>query len=491
MAIIKPDSTVGGSSILTQSEVGSINASNLSRANISSDSLKILTLSSSSDNFNIYEINYTNGLSSHAFNNTPYYSISVSSSNIDEGSDLTVTVTTVNVVNGTTLYWDTDRSSDFTTSSGDFIISGITGSFTITPTEDAITEGTETFTVRIRTGSPNGTIVATSNSININDTSLTPSGSQLFTVHTDINPNYQSFVVPTGVTSINIFAVGAGGGGSHGRYSAGSGAGGGGGGYVEVSDLAVTPGATFYFLIGSPGVGGSLTTSSPYKTVNGPSSHYPQSGTETGAVSGGNTVISYNGDPAYVSQSTYIIVAGSGQGAGLSSAGAQGGSATLGSSTYVTDNASSYTTLNGTSGVSSSTSTTPGEGGGAGYGGNGGYGIGNFHRSNGGWDYYKAARGGLGGGMRLLGGTTLGNNGANAPAMGFTSPYNYTGAGDGYDGGDSAFGVDGYGGGGGGGTGGQIRNQNIISSSGYSYQHRWYLGHSGLDGEQGGLRFSW
>lgn len=488
MAIIKPDSTVGGSSILKQSDIGSSNSSNLYRSNISSDSLKILTLSNSSDNFSIYEINYSNGLSSHAFNNTPYYSISVSPSSIDEGSNLTVTVTTTNVANGTTLYWDTDRSSDFTVSSGNFTITGITGSFTITPTEDTITEGTETFIVRIRTGSTNGTIVATSNSININDTSITPSGSQLFTDHTDITPGYQSFVVPTGVTSINIFAVGAGGGGSHGRYSYGSGAGGGGGGYVEVTNLAVTAGETFYFQIGRPGSGGTITTSSPYETVNGSSSHYPQSGTESGGMSGGNTVISYTGDPTYVNQSTYIIVAGSGHGAGYSTLGAQGGSATLGSSTYVADNASSYTALNGSSGVSSSSSTTPGGGGGAGYGGDGGYGIGNFHRSSGGYNYYKAARGGLGGGMRLLGGTNSGSNGTNAPAMGFTSPYNYTGAGDGGDGG--TVGGDGYGGGGGGGTGGQIRNQNIISG-GSSYTYRWYLAHSGLDGGQGGLRFSW
>ena len=172
MAIIKPDSTVGGSSILTESEVGSIKANNLDRSNISSDSLKVLTLSNSSDNFSVYEINYSNQLSSDAFNTS--YSVSVSPSSIDEGSNLTVTVTTTNVVNGTTLYWDTNRPSDFTTSSGSFTISGATGSFIITPTEDATTEGTESFIVRIRIGSTSGTIVSTSSSININDTSMSP-----------------------------------------------------------------------------------------------------------------------------------------------------------------------------------------------------------------------------------------------------------------------------------------------------------------------------
>lgn len=172
MAIIKPDSTIGGSSILTQSEVGSIKANNLARSNISTDSLKVLTLSDSSDNFSIYEINYSNQLSSDAFNTS--YSVSVSPSSIDEGSNLTVTVTTTYIADGTTLYWDTNRPSDFTTSSGSFTISGATGSFIITPTEDATTEGTEAFTVRIRTESTTGTIVSTSNSININDTSISP-----------------------------------------------------------------------------------------------------------------------------------------------------------------------------------------------------------------------------------------------------------------------------------------------------------------------------
>ena len=172
MAIIKPDSTIGGSSILTQSEVGSIKANNLARSNISTDSLKVLTLSDSSDNFSIYEINYSNQLSSDAFNAS--YSVSVSPSSIDEGSNLTVTVTTTNVANGTILYWDTDSPSDFTTSSGSFTINSSTGSFIITPTEDATTEGTESFTVRIRIGSTTGTIVSTSNSININDTSISP-----------------------------------------------------------------------------------------------------------------------------------------------------------------------------------------------------------------------------------------------------------------------------------------------------------------------------
>ncbi len=199
MAIIKPDSTIGGSSILTQSEVGSVKANNLSRSNISTDSLKVLTLSNSSDNFSIYEINYSNQLSSDAFNTS--YSVSISPSSIDEGSNLTVTVTTTLVPDGTTLYWDTDRPSDFTTSSGSFTISGSTGSFIITPTEDATTEGTESFTVRIRLESTTGAIVSTSNSININDTSISPATYTAVPSVTSINQG-SSMTVTVNTTNV-------------------------------------------------------------------------------------------------------------------------------------------------------------------------------------------------------------------------------------------------------------------------------------------------
>jgi hypothetical protein len=56
--------------------------------------------------------------------------------------------------------------------SGSFIIANNTGSFTVSPNVDFTTEGAETFTISIRTGSITGPIVATSNTITINDTSI-------------------------------------------------------------------------------------------------------------------------------------------------------------------------------------------------------------------------------------------------------------------------------------------------------------------------------
>ena len=97
---------------------------------------------------------------------------------INEGSSGTFNLDTTNISNGTTLYWSinhtTTTSADFSATSGSFTINSNTGSFNITPSADSLTEGGETFTVSILTGSPTGTIVTTSNSVTVNDTSTTP-----------------------------------------------------------------------------------------------------------------------------------------------------------------------------------------------------------------------------------------------------------------------------------------------------------------------------
>ena len=104
----------------------------------------------------------------------PTYSIS-SSSSVNEGSTLSVTVNTTGVSNGTTLYWslldDTSSNSDFSNQDGSFSINSNTGNFTVPIVADGITEGSERFRIRIRTGSVSGTIVKTSGYVTINDTS--------------------------------------------------------------------------------------------------------------------------------------------------------------------------------------------------------------------------------------------------------------------------------------------------------------------------------
>lgn len=102
------------------------------------------------------------------------YAISAASSSINEGSALGFTVSTQGVPDSTTLYWTVSSAADFSASSGSFTITNNSGIFSVTPTADSITEGSETFTVSVRTGSSSGDIVATSSTITINDTSITP-----------------------------------------------------------------------------------------------------------------------------------------------------------------------------------------------------------------------------------------------------------------------------------------------------------------------------
>jgi hypothetical protein len=102
------------------------------------------------------------------------YSVTPAANNINEGSALTLNVTGDGIANGT-YYWTVNTNAgDFGTSSGSFTITSNVGSFTVTPTADVTTEGSETFTVSIRSGSTSGTVLATTSSITINDASTAP-----------------------------------------------------------------------------------------------------------------------------------------------------------------------------------------------------------------------------------------------------------------------------------------------------------------------------
>lgn len=106
--------------------------------------------------------------------NPQIYNVVPEANNVNEGSSLTFNVSTSNVSNGTTLYWTVTNAGDFNISSGSFTINNNAGSFFVTPAADLTTEGPETFTASIRTGSTSGTIVATSATVTINDTSTAP-----------------------------------------------------------------------------------------------------------------------------------------------------------------------------------------------------------------------------------------------------------------------------------------------------------------------------
>jgi hypothetical protein len=104
----------------------------------------------------------------------PTYAATPAANSINEGSSLTINIATTNVPDATTLYWTATSASDFTNSSGSVTITNNSGSFNVSPIADATTEGVETFTISIRTDSIGGTIVATTDNITINDTSISP-----------------------------------------------------------------------------------------------------------------------------------------------------------------------------------------------------------------------------------------------------------------------------------------------------------------------------
>lgn len=90
----------------------------------------------------------------------PTYSVTAPTT-IEENSTDTINVSTNNVTDGTTLYWTVTPAADFSISYGSFNINNNTGSFTLSPLDDSVTEGDETATIEIRTGSTSGTVVAT------------------------------------------------------------------------------------------------------------------------------------------------------------------------------------------------------------------------------------------------------------------------------------------------------------------------------------------
>lgn len=97
----------------------------------------------------------------------PTFSVVRSVTTLNEGSSITFTINTTNVSDGTTLYYSISgtgiTAGDFTDSTltGSFTINNDTGSVTKTATEDAATEGNETFTFNVREDSVSGTIVGT------------------------------------------------------------------------------------------------------------------------------------------------------------------------------------------------------------------------------------------------------------------------------------------------------------------------------------------
>jgi hypothetical protein len=118
---------------------------------------------------------------------------------INEGSAGSFTVSSSNAPNAT-LFWTVTPTTDFATSEDSFTLSSNSGSFTVTPTADSSTEGAETATIKIRSGSVSGTVLATDTFI-INDTSTSPSASYTVTPPASINEGSSGTI---NITTTNV-----------------------------------------------------------------------------------------------------------------------------------------------------------------------------------------------------------------------------------------------------------------------------------------------
>mgnify|MGYP001248847588 CR=1 FL=1 len=142
---------------------------------------------------------------------TPTYVISPSNTSINEGETFTTTVTTSNVADGTTLYWQLDQHTG-TINAGDFSSGALNGSGTTSSSQfnfqhtvaaDTTTEGEEKFAIVLATDAGFNNIVATSALITINDTS-TDSATPTYALSSNLDPVNEGQFLAITVTTTNV-----------------------------------------------------------------------------------------------------------------------------------------------------------------------------------------------------------------------------------------------------------------------------------------------
>lgn len=417
---------------------------------------------------------------------TPVYEISSSGYSYNEGTTITVNVTTQNEAPGITLYYTVDGTNvtgaDFGSgvTSGTVVTSNNLGSFQLALSNDvSFAEGTETFVINLRTGSTSGPVVATTPTYTIADTSFTPVGQAVFTT-----AGPASFIVPANVNRLSIVAVGAGAGGSGllgptFNFSHG----GGGGGLSYVSNLDVTPGAELNLVVGARGLGGNrsfLGTAGGNSTVQfGAQTLIAHGGapSNTGARANGGNIRTGGGLGGHGGSNTPPIPAVTGVKGG---GGGAGGYAGDGGSGYRNADSQNFA---GIPDVATTPNAATYRWGGNPGGGGGGGGGGNQPTATG--------QAGGGGGVGLLGQGTSGGQSRNAPSP-TTISNTYGIRGKGGSGGADGTNVSttpsaGLGGGGNYGGGGGGTSQNVFPPPFAPINSRSYGG----SGAPGAIRIIW
>ena len=205
------------------------------------------------------------------------YDINPTANIVNEGGTLVVNIALLEILDGTTVYWSVSSAGDFGTSTGTFVVNNDSGSFTVTPTKDLSTEGTETFNITLRRGSASGTVVATFANVQIFDVSLTPTitpaansvdeGSSLSFAVTNLGPNGTYYWTINHVTTANAdfdavngsFSLTGGGAQDNGTGSFS---------LTTVSDRSTEGAQTFTVSVRSGSISGTVIVTSGSITVN-------------------------------------------------------------------------------------------------------------------------------------------------------------------------------------------------------------------------------
>jgi hypothetical protein len=432
---------------------------------------------------------------------TATYALVSSASTVNEGATIVFTLTTSNVANDVTVAYTMTgiQSADIGGESltGTFTVNNNSATLSVVVTADQSADGEETLLLTL-----DG--LSVTSSVIINDSSANPTGSVAF-----YSPGATVWTVPSGVTSIDMVAVGGGGGGMVGRGSDGSGGGGAGGGLAYCNNITVSPGDTFTITVGAGGNRGDCSgyyTDNYYKvfvdsdftaniTWSPVSSGY---GTITDPTNGGNSTVKDSGN------NTIIYGNGGGKAYNARSGGFGGTFQT--NSDYGTTRGGGNGMAGGGGGVATGNNSAGGGGGGAagydnsgdtssGGGGRGGQGRAQHASTNSNGDLKKNGLAGRGGGVELHGKGTTGGTGTRSPYLvTYSYPYtDYTDATNGGVGSNSNDATISVGGGGGGGNGGRIRYQdyNANNNNAASY-YKWFAVAQGPDNAQdGGVRIQW
>jgi hypothetical protein len=199
-----------------------------------------------------------------------------------EGGTLTLTFTATNA-NNVIIYYSTDGNATTSTftggNTGSFILNGLSNTFTLLPT--GVPYGTtQNFTVKLRSDTPTGPVIATSNNLIVVDSSIaymTATGGNVATisgykVHTFNTSGILNVTYLGALGQLEILSIGGGGSGGAGWPGPSQGgSGGGAGGYVYVPAVSTVLG-NLTVTVGAGGVagGGSFANNGSNTSVTGP-----------------------------------------------------------------------------------------------------------------------------------------------------------------------------------------------------------------------------